>query len=498
MAAQDLEKLVVSLSADIKKFENAMKRAQGVTNKQLGAIQKKATTSSKAIAASFARTGLQIAGAFASAQLLREVGALSDAATKIDNALKVAGLSGAELEKVYKRLNQAAIANGAPIETLAGLYGKAALAQKELGVTTEELLGFTNNVALALRVAGTDAQSASGALLQLGQALGSGKVQAEEFNSILEGAPTIAQAVAAGLKEAGGSVAKLKSLVVDGQISSEAFFRAFEAGAPILQQKVAGSVFTIEQATVNLKTALIDSVREFNNATGASQRFAGGVNNAAKAINDFDVAGLISKIQSADKAFRDYLSTIELFDELNKLTGTTDAEGNVINVDKEKAEDDVKALEREVELLQERIKLNTELGFDNVEAMARLDEVLGKLAQVRAAAAALPDFVEGYQVGPNGIEAVTGSTNGQMGGSKTRGGARRPVAVKPVSTSDFAPPPSKSSGGGGRGRGGGGRGANEYQREIEQIKERTLALQAETAAQGALNGKLIIFERAAA
>ncbi|QWY83306.1 tail tape measure protein [Rhizobium phage RHph_X2_25] len=498
MAATDLERLVVQLSADIKGYQNSLNRARGVTNRQLGQIQRQADATGKAMSASLVQAGTAIAGAFVFTDVLRGLGSLSEAATRIDNSLKVAGLAGAELETVYQGLAKAAADNGAPVETLAALYGKAAQAQKELGVTSAELLTFTNNVALALRVAGTDAQAASGALLQLGQALGSGKVAAEEFNSILEGAPTIAQAVAVGLKEAGGSVSQLKQLIVDGQISSEAFFRAFEAGSVVLEQKAATATFTIAQATTNLWNALIDVTREFNNSTGASQNFAQGINNAASAINSFDVSGLVQKIRDADAAFRDFLANNEglnaVLDTLNRLSGTTDADGNVINLDKEEAEDNVNALEREVELLQERIKLNTELGFDNGEAIARLNEVLGKLAEVRAAAAAMPDTVAGYRVGANGIEAVPEAGATSLGGPRTRGGKRKAKAVAPVSISDFKAPPSRGGGGGGGGRkrgggggGGGGGGADEFQRETEQIRERTEAIQAETAAQAGLN-----------
>ncbi|MBY3268403.1 tape measure protein [Rhizobium laguerreae] len=489
MAATDLERLVVQLSADIKGYENALKKAQGVTNRQLGAMQKRALASSSAISSAFVRAGAQIAGAFVAGNLLRSAAQLSDAATRISNSLKVAGLSGEELEKVYQRLNKAALANGAPIETLATLYGKAAQAQKELGVNSEELLGFTNNVALALRVAGTDAQSASGALLQLGQALGSGTVHAEEFNSILEGAPTIAQAVAAGLTEAGGSVSKLKSLIVDGKVSSEAFFRAFEAGAPILQEKVAGSVFTIEQATTNLTTALTNVAKEFNESTGASESFAGGINTAATAINDFDVFGLIEKIRSIKSEFEGLLGDLgnaEIFKDLNKALGVTDGNGQVINLDATKAKDETASLEKEVSTLQERIELNTSLGFDNTEALARLGEVQAALASIRAAAANLPATVSVASL--TAPKASTGSGE-QFGPPKPpeQFGPPKPptpVAVKPVSIADFKPAGSKSKGGGG---GGGGKSADEYQRETEQIKERTAALQNETAAQATVN-----------
>src|SRR5690606_3612868 len=136
------------------------------------------------------------------------------------------------------------------------------------------LLEFTDKIALSLRVSGQSAAESSGALLQLSQALGSGVVRAEEFNSILEGALPIAQAAAAGLEEAGGSVSKLRALVIDGKVSSEAFFRAFEAGATILDDKVAGATLTAAQQFEQLQNALIDAAGKMDEATGLSDALA--------------------------------------------------------------------------------------------------------------------------------------------------------------------------------------------------------------------------------
>lgn len=488
MAATDLERLVVQLSADIKKYESAMNRAQGVTNKRLGAIRKQADTSSVAIAASFAKTGAQIAAAFVASQFVRGAVELSDAATRIDNSLKVAGLSGEELERVYQRLSKAAVENGAPVETLAALYGKAAQNQKELGVSTEELIGFTNNVALALRVAGTDAQSASGALLQLGQALGAGKVQAEEFNSILEGAPTIAQAVAAGLKEAGGSVSRLKALVIDGKISSEAFFRAFEAGAPTLQDKVKNAVFTVEQANVNLKTSLVDVAREFNNSTGASRNFADGINWTAREIAAFDVAGLIKKVRDARADIDDFFNSIPQWQGLNKALGVTDGEGQFINPALDAAQTKIKNVEGAIMDLEDRIEANPQMAIDTSPAMVKLKELRAELSRLQAQLGTIPATIEGYRIGETGFEAVPGGseagTNGQMGGSRIRGGKRRQPAaavVTPVSISDFKAPVGSKEAKARKER------LDDYASEIKQIKERTAAVIAETSAQAGVN-----------
>src|SRR5690606_15110835 len=153
-----------------------MAAASNTADRRARQIESRFQRMNKTLSNQFVGLGRSMAGAFAGIAGIRGAKQLLDSATSIDNALKVAGLSGQELERVYARLFDSATRNAAPLETLVTLYGRAALVQKELGVSTEELLGFTNNVSLALRVAGSDAQSASGALLQLSQALGSGVV----------------------------------------------------------------------------------------------------------------------------------------------------------------------------------------------------------------------------------------------------------------------------------------------------------------------------------
>jgi tape measure domain-containing protein len=439
MAATDLEKLVVSLSADLTKYERGMARAQGITNKQLGAIQRKAAASGNAIGAAFARAGAQIAGAFAAQASLAGAQELIDAATRIQNALKVAGLSGVELDRVYQSLFASAQKNAAPLESLVTLYGRASIVQKELGVSTEELLGFTNNVAVALRVAGTDAQTASGALLQLSQALGSGTVRAEEFNAVLDGALPIAQAAAAGLEEAGGSVAKLRGLIVDGKVSSEAFFRAFEAGSVILEQKVANSTLTTSQQFERLQNTLIDVAGKLDVATGASTALGGAIEQLGAIVTrigdilvqvaDSDIAYFVGKIASA----------ISMLQELG--VGVPNIYGALGKVDK----------------TLQYLGLETQ---DNSAIQGRIDQAFSTAASPKTgrlpAAAPTP-------------------------------------AVNPVSIKDFAPP----SGSGTGSKGGGKSKQSEYAREVEQIRERTAALQAETDAQKSVCGTIFIMSEAA-
>lgn len=282
--ADDTAALVVRLEATVRQFQRQMNQAKGIADRSAKDIEKRLSNinpGADALVNSFKRIGAAALAAFSVDQVRQAV----DAYTKIQNALKVAGLEGDKLRTTYEALFAIAQRQGTSIESTATLYGRLAASQKELGVGSNDLLKFTEGVGTALRVAGTDATAASGALLQLGQALGGGKIQAEEFNSILDGARPVLQAVANGLIEAGGSVAKLTALVKDGQVSSQAFFRAFLAGLPELERQAQSAGSTSSQAFERIQNSLINLAGELDKAGNVSQTFATGLGAVASGID---------------------------------------------------------------------------------------------------------------------------------------------------------------------------------------------------------------------
>jgi tape measure domain-containing protein len=293
----------VRLEADTNRYVTGIRNAERTSTSAFARMSASARTASASVSGSL--QGL--AGAFLGTQAIRGGVQLIDTFTGITNSLKVAGLEGQALTDVYDKLFESAQRNAAPVQSLAQLYGRVAIVQKELGASTEELLGLTDTVAKALRVAGTDAQGASGALLQLSQAMGAGVVRAEEFNSILEGALPLAQAAAAGLEEAGGSVAKFRQLVVEGKISSEVFFRSIEAGAYILDERLAGAETTVSQAFVRLQNVLIDVAGEMNEGSRVSNVLSGSLDELGTLITDVaafanaavgPIAGFIAQLET--------------------------------------------------------------------------------------------------------------------------------------------------------------------------------------------------------
>lgn len=263
MASAVIGSLRVNLGIDSAQFHNGLKNVQ----KDLNGVGK-----------SMASVGARLAGVLATGVSVDAARQLIEMSTRIQNALKVTGLEGDKLTKVYGRLFASAQKNATPIEAMVELYSRLALSQKELGVSQEELLDFTDKIGVALRVSGKSAAEASGALLQLSQALGGGVVRAEEFNSILEGAQPIAQAAADGIAEAGGSIAKLRQLVIAGEVSSKAFFEGFQRGSTNLATKAANSEATISQSFVRLQNVLVDVAMRFDDSTGASRELTNFLN----------------------------------------------------------------------------------------------------------------------------------------------------------------------------------------------------------------------------
>lgn len=139
------------------------------------------------------------------------------------------------------------------------------------------MLQFTNGVTAALRVQGGDAASASGALMQMSQALASGVVRAEEFNSINEGARPILEAVAAGWDKGAISVSKLRAIMLDGKLASKDFFDSFLRGSAMLEEKAAKAPLTVAQSMTNLHTALTKYIGEANSSYGVTERIAAGI-----------------------------------------------------------------------------------------------------------------------------------------------------------------------------------------------------------------------------
>lgn len=237
--------------ASVRKLEMEMQRATG------------------SIGSAFKGLAATLATAFTGRELVQ----MLDSFTRYQNALKVAGLQGDELASVQEKLFETAQRNGVAIEAVGTLYGRAAQSSKELGASTQDLLQFTNAVSASLRITGTSTEEASGALLQLGQALGSPRVQAEEFNSLIDTMRPLLVEAAKNIDGTGGSlaglIAKLKDTKGPG-LSNVELFRGITAAMAVLEKTAGQTALTLSARFTTLSNALTTYFGEADKANGVS------------------------------------------------------------------------------------------------------------------------------------------------------------------------------------------------------------------------------------
>jgi len=274
---------VIRVVLDSRGVQSGVRRAEG----QLGRLERR----QKGLTTGF-RTAATAATAFAGALATREIVRLTNTYQGLQNRLRVVTDSQEELNAAQTRLTDIAQSTRAPLEATVQLFSRASIAADELGASQEELFRLTELSGKALAVSGSSAAEASGALRQLSQSFSSGIVRAEEFNSILEGAFPLAQAAARGLDEAGGSVGRLRTLVIEGKVSSQEFFEAILEGGGELDEQFAQTEVTISQAFTTIQNSLINFVGALSETSGAGR----GVTTVLQGISEQidDLAGALT------------------------------------------------------------------------------------------------------------------------------------------------------------------------------------------------------------
>lgn len=257
----DLARLVVKLTAQTSEYERKLDAA----NRKLDKFEKQTTRKLNSIDRAyqnFTRTVGAALLAVASTQTVRRVIQINDEYARLEGRLRLVTASSQELAAVQSALFDVAQRTRTEYGGVADLYVKLAQTGRELGASQRDLLRFTEGVGNALTVSGSSAQSASGALLQLSQGLAGGVLRAEEFNSVLEGAPEIIRVVAQNMDGMGGSIAKLRTAVKDGEVSSREFFEAFLRGSDDLSKRAQSLPVTVEQAMTRLQNVIKRAVAE--------------------------------------------------------------------------------------------------------------------------------------------------------------------------------------------------------------------------------------------
>ncbi|HBF2921583.1 tape measure protein [Clostridioides difficile] len=204
--------------------------------------------------------------------------------------------------------------------------------------SSAEVIKFTELMNKAFVIGGTSANEASAAMYQLTQAMGAGKLQGDEFRSIMENAPLLATKIADAM---GKTKDQLKELSSSGAITADVIRNALFKASDEIEKKFASMPITFSQALTMMKNdAYMIFSETLGKISGALQsvRFSEivvSIRNVMIAIssNIYDTLNIIKNILNSD-FFSDFVQGITLGAILiiNGLGWVTNAALNVANV----------------------------------------------------------------------------------------------------------------------------------------------------------------------
>ena len=177
-------------------------------------------------------------------------------------------------------------------ERARGSYQATADAVSKLGLmagdafgSSEEIIAFMEQVNKQFTIAGTEAAGIDAAMLQLTQAMGSGVLRGEEYNSVLEQAPNIIQAIADYMEVPKG---QLKDMAAEGQITADIVKAAMFAAADETNAKFESMPKTFSQIWTSFKNNALmafQPVLQRMNEIANSEAFQEFVNGAIETLS---------------------------------------------------------------------------------------------------------------------------------------------------------------------------------------------------------------------
>lgn len=233
-------------------------------------------------------------GTVASLAAVKKVVDLTDSYTNTNARLAMITGSLEEQKALQDDIFAAANRARGQYDDMANAVAKMKMLAGDAFGSNQEAIGFTELLQKSLKVSGAGTSEQQSAFLQLTQAMASGKLQGDEFRSIMENAPMVANAIAKYLNVSKG---ELKELSSDGAITAEIIKNAMFDSADDINKKFKTMPQTFGDVWNRIKNAgtqafggvfeKINSVLNSDAGQQAVNNFIGAIYWAGDAMNEF-------------------------------------------------------------------------------------------------------------------------------------------------------------------------------------------------------------------
>ena len=262
-AIDSMHETMRNLHADVKAgFEAVGNQAQQASEKVRAEVGK--------IGSGLSGLTKLLAG-LATADFAKSVLDTADAMQSINSQVRMVTSSETEYLSVQRQLLDVANNTRASLESTASLYVSTSRALKDYGYTQQEILKFTEATNNAMTIGNVGAQQQAAALMQLSQALSSGLLRGDEFNSIAEAAPILLDTIAEYM---GKSRTEIKKLGSEGQLTADVIFKAISGASEKLGEQAAKIPMTMGKALTVFSNNWQSMVSKLMNDSGAMSGIA--------------------------------------------------------------------------------------------------------------------------------------------------------------------------------------------------------------------------------
>lgn len=201
----------------------------------------------------------------------KELANIADEYSSMAGRINIAVGETGNFEAAMQGVKDVSLATNSNLSATTQLFTKINDAGKELGMTQQQSLDLTKTITQAIQLGGGAAESNEAAIIQLTQALQSGVLRGDEFNSIMEQAPGISKALAASL---GVTTGELRAMAGEGKLSAQTVIQALQEQSAAIESDYEKLPLTIGKALQKIQTQWAILIGEFDQDNGASSKVA--------------------------------------------------------------------------------------------------------------------------------------------------------------------------------------------------------------------------------
>jgi tape measure domain-containing protein len=306
--------LQVRVGADITGLKTGMTQAQLAVANSARAMKVQANDlklTFAEVATASSRAWRVFLGGAAILGTARAVINATDAFKSLQAQLRLATSQYGSFEQANKDVQAIAERSRSDLLSTAELYAALQRNADQFGGTQAQVARITETVAKAFKISGASADEASNATRQLVQAFQSGRLQGDEFRSMMENAPRLARLLADSL---GITVGKLRQMSKEGKLTADVLARAFsdQRFTATIDAEFKQLPVTFDQAMNQLYNAAVVTFGEFDQGGQFSTALANFITDGSEGFQTLgdrafrfgaEVRGISDALDSVKDAF---------------------------------------------------------------------------------------------------------------------------------------------------------------------------------------------------